>query len=114
MRPRNDQDYCLIMLLDHVTNQENVRIHISIDSTYHDSRVRQLTDRFNDYRRRRNSFIWYSLGFYFYNVFDALVDAHLHDFDDRPDISLRPDCESPGLHMSARFRIKAITTNKGG
>jgi TM2 domain-containing membrane protein YozV len=29
--------------------------------------------------RNRNTYIWYSLLFYFYGIFDAVVDAHLHD-----------------------------------
>lgn len=30
--------------------------------------------------RNRNSFLWYSLFFYFYGILDAVVDAHLHDY----------------------------------
>jgi hypothetical protein len=30
--------------------------------------------------RNRNSYLWYSLFFYFYTIADAVVDAHLHDY----------------------------------
>ncbi len=39
--------------------------------------------------RNRNTYLWYSLFFYFYNIFDAVVDAHLHDYDKR--MRLEPD-----------------------
>ena len=77
------------------------------DSSKANSRITELEDRRNHYRRCRNSFIWYSLGFYFYNVFDALVDAHLHDFDDQQKITLRiypnPVKESFFIKSSIKF-----------
>ncbi len=36
--------------------------------------------RYNDAFTRRNMYLWYSVFFYFYGVFDAVVDAHLHDY----------------------------------
>jgi hypothetical protein len=42
--------------------------------------------------RRRNMYLWYSVFFYMYSVFDAVVDAHLHDYNQRirfsPTVSL--------------------------
>jgi TM2 domain-containing membrane protein YozV len=39
--------------------------------------------------RKRNTYLWYSLFFYLYGVFDAVVDAHLHDYPRR--MRLEPD-----------------------
>lgn len=39
--------------------------------------------------QNRNTFLWYSVFFYFYGIFDAVVDAHLHDFDGQ--MKLEPD-----------------------
>jgi|WetSurMetagenome_2_1015567.scaffolds.fasta_scaffold00241_7 hypothetical protein len=43
--------------------------------------------------RNRNMWIWYSLAFYLYGIFDAAVDAHLHDAGVK--MKLEPDL-SPG------------------
>jgi Family of unknown function (DUF5683) len=39
--------------------------------------------------RNRNMWLWYSLAFYLYGIFDAAVDAHLHDA--RTKMKLEPD-----------------------
>jgi hypothetical protein len=35
---------------------------------------------YSDVFRRRNLYLWYAVFFYFYSIFDAVVDAHLHDY----------------------------------
>jgi TM2 domain-containing membrane protein YozV len=70
-----------------------------------ENQKKNLEARFNDYRRARNSFAWYSLGIYFYNVFDALVDAHLHNFNDRMEITISPDPVNEKLQITGRFKI---------
>ncbi|MBD3393431.1 MAG: hypothetical protein GF418_14950, partial [Chitinivibrionales bacterium] len=37
-------------------------------------------NRYNDAFRNRNLYLWYAIFFYFYGIFDAAVDAHLHDY----------------------------------
>lgn len=53
----------------------------------------------------RNTYLWYGLLFYMYGIFDAVVDAHLHDIEDR--MKLRPDlsvsAERVGLHLNLVF-----------
>ncbi len=73
-------------------------------ATVIETRRGELENGRNDARRRRNSFIWYSLGFYFYNVFDALVDAHLHDFDRHPEIAIIPGPD--GMRIAGVFPIR--------
>jgi TM2 domain-containing membrane protein YozV len=55
--------------------------------------------------KNRNMFLWYSLMFYFYGVFDAVVDAHLHD--SRTKMRLEPDLvpqqKAAGAHVTIRF-----------
>jgi hypothetical protein len=43
----------------------------------------------NDAFRNRNMWAWYSVAFYFYGIFDAIVDAHLHDATKK--MKLEPD-----------------------
>ena len=35
----------------------------------------------NYYLRERNRFAWIAIGLYFYGILDAVVEAHLDDFD---------------------------------
>lgn len=59
----------------------------------------------SDAFRERNMYLWYSLLFYFYGIFDAVVDAHLHDYRERmrlePD--LRPSEKAIGLNLSFTY-----------
>ncbi|MFP4418670.1 MAG: DUF5683 domain-containing protein [Chitinispirillaceae bacterium] len=57
-------------------------------------RVRQWQGRYNDAFTRRNMYLWYSVFFYFYSVFDAVVDAHLHDYPRQ--IRFEPVVQSSG------------------
>lgn len=45
----------------------------------------------NEYRRRRDTFIGYTAVVYGITILDALVDAHLRNFDISDDLSLRLD-----------------------
>lgn len=39
--------------------------------------------------KNRNTFLWYSIFYYMYGIFDAVVDAHLHDYPEK--MKLYPD-----------------------
>jgi hypothetical protein len=41
--------------------------------------------------KKRNTYLWYLVLFYFYGIFDAVVDAHLHDYHLK--IRLEPDID---------------------
>ena len=53
------------------------------------------------YENDRSRWIWYSVGFWLLNIIDALVDAHLKDFDVDPDLSFQP---GPRPNFTARLR----------
>jgi|WetSurMetagenome_2_1015567.scaffolds.fasta_scaffold61989_2 hypothetical protein len=58
----------------------------------------------NDAFRNRNMWAWYSIAFYFYSIFDAIVDAHLHDASKK--MRLEPDLlpgKGVGLHYTLTF-----------
>jgi hypothetical protein len=68
-----------------------------------DAKLRQTDDpalradwdsRRGNARRMRNTYLWYDLLFYFYGILDAVVDAHLHDFDRK--MRLEPDLSPDG------------------
>jgi hypothetical protein len=37
----------------------------------------------------RNMFMWYSIFFYGYSIFDAVVDAYMHDYSEK--MQIKPD-----------------------
>lgn len=39
--------------------------------------------------QKRNTYLWYSVFFYLYGILDAVVDAHLHDYQEK--MKLSPD-----------------------
>jgi hypothetical protein len=41
-----------------------------------------------------NQYMWYSIAFYFYSIFDAVVDAHLHDYPVK--MKIEPDLSPKG------------------
>ncbi|MGD9201206.1 MAG: DUF5683 domain-containing protein [Chitinispirillia bacterium] len=49
----------------------------------------QWEGEYNSAFRQRNTWLWYLFILYFYGIFDAAVDAHLHDYKKK--IKLRPD-----------------------
>jgi hypothetical protein len=53
----------------------------------------------------RNMFLWYTIFFYGYSVFDAVVDAYLHDYPDK--MRIKPDLaigkQGFKVSLSARF-----------
>jgi hypothetical protein len=61
--------------------------------------------RRDDAFRNRNRWAWYSVAFYFYSIFDAIVDAHLHDAKKK--MKLEPDLltgeKGIGLHCTMTF-----------
>ncbi|MDD5674616.1 MAG: DUF5683 domain-containing protein, partial [Chitinivibrionales bacterium] len=68
---------------------------------FHDAWDGRRLDSF----RKRNTYLWYSLGWYFYALFDAIVDAHLHDAPRQ--LRLTPEMISQdkefGLHLAYTF-----------
>lgn len=55
--------------------------------------------------KNRNMYIWYSLGFWLYGIFDAAVDAHLHDAKIKMKLEpdLVPETREIGLRASIDF-----------
>jgi TM2 domain-containing membrane protein YozV len=72
---------------------------------------RMYSDDWDSYRHRsftnRNMYLWYSIFFYFYSIFDSVVDANLHDYPQKmkiaPDLVVGPDCIS--ITISTNLRL---------
>jgi hypothetical protein len=57
---------------------------------------------------QRNMYLWYSVFFYLYAIFDAVVDANLHDYRRkiRLDPMFEPKTESIGLQITAPLTMR--------
>jgi TM2 domain-containing membrane protein YozV len=55
----------------------------------------------------RNMYLWYSIFFYFYSIFDSVVDAYLHDYPQKmeiaPDLVVGPDVISITISTTLRL-----------
>jgi hypothetical protein len=89
---------------------ESIRLQDPLrwESKYKNDYLPTWDANYDEAFRKRNMFLWYGVFFYLYNIFDAVVDAHLHDYNQR--IRLEPifdkKNESLGLHMSYTAPIK--------
>ncbi|MBN1601741.1 MAG: hypothetical protein JW915_09040 [Chitinispirillaceae bacterium] len=80
------------------------------DTTITPSSIKALSSSDWDSRRRaelkqRNSFIWYSIFVYVIGILDAVVDAHLHDYQEQMKIEpdLVPSENGAGLNLRLNF-----------
>jgi hypothetical protein len=73
----------------------------SIVNEYREVWDSRQTNAFKD----RNTYLWYSIFFYLYGVIDAVVDAHLHDYERK--MQVYPDLISEqgtiGVNVEYRF-----------
>ncbi len=61
------------------------------------------------YKNWRSQFIWYAAGFYFLNILDAYVDAHLFSFDVGPDLSYNGFLRPPVIYsIQMRLPLSSI------
>ena len=57
------------------------------------------------YQDNRNRSVWWLLAAILFSMADAYVDAHLYDFDESPDLSLRIDTLHFGNEMDPIFSL---------
>jgi len=82
------------LMNDCINKRNQVKTAKSIPDEIKMKYVAQWNDEYNSAFRKRNTYLWYLVLFYFYGIFDAAVDAHLHDA--RIKIRLEPAAEKTG------------------
>jgi hypothetical protein len=84
-----------------MTEANSIRLKFSTDSLTQ-LVSRQYADDWGSYRYRaftnRNMYLWYSMFFYFYSIFDAVVDSYLHDYPQK--MKIAPDLMVGKGHLS--------------
>lgn len=93
-------------LMNDCINKRN-RVN-STESIPDNIKAKYINEWDHEYRtafKSRNTYLWYMVLFYFFGIFDAAVDAHLHDY--RIKIRLEPHTEknekSVSLNMCVEF-----------
>lgn len=78
---------------------------LEIKSVINDEFNRSWESKRSSAFRNRNTYLWYSIFFYFYGIFDAVVDAHLHDYDEKMKIwpDLVPQGDGAQLLLNMKF-----------
>jgi TM2 domain-containing membrane protein YozV len=85
-----------------IIESEN-KAEYTVDRLYGGTFRAEWHDMREDAFRNRNTYLWYSIFFYFYGIFDAVVDAHLHDYRSR--MRLVPDLDIPSQKVGMRLNI---------
>jgi len=82
-------------------NEAQQHLTAAIDTSYRQDWESRRSTSF----RNRNQWLWYSLLFYFYGILDAVVDAHLHDYNRK--IRAYPDLipERSVLRINVDYRF---------
>ncbi len=65
--------------------------------------IARWDEEYNIAFRKRNTYLWYFVLFYFYGVFDAAVDAHLHDYKIK--IRLRPELDTENESLKLKMDV---------
>ena len=75
----------------------------SVSLVYKKNYFNQWEGEYNNAFKQRNTWLWYLFILYFYGIFDAAVDAHLHDYQKK--IKLRPDVIFSNESLSFKIDI---------
>lgn len=93
------------LMNDCINKRNRVKSTESIPNTIKTSYINEWDHEYRTAFKNRNTYLWYLVLFYFFGIFDAAVDAHLHDY--RIKIRLEPQTEknekSVTLNMSVEF-----------
>lgn len=103
-------------LMNHAARQYNIIDQSIIDAALNNNDTSSLSQANKKYLEKwdfqqnsafksRNTFLWYSLFFYFYGILDAVVDAHLHDYPEKMRVypDLAPQNDGALLRLNVKF-----------
>ena len=94
-----------LLMNDCINKRNQVNSSISAPGHIKADYIDKWDDEYNFAFKNRNTYLWYLVLFYFYGIFDAAVDAHLHDYKIK--IRLEPKTEentkSVTLNMCVEF-----------
>ncbi len=93
------------LMNDCLKKRNQVNNATGIDQTIKDNYYTTWTGEYDRAFSKRNSYLWYLIIFWFYGMFDAAIDAHLHDYQSK--IRLEPKVEindeTLGFKMHVNF-----------
>ena len=93
------------LMNDCINKRKRVESTKSIPDNIKTKYINEWDHEYRTAFKSRNTYLWYFVLFYFFGIFDAVVDAHLHDY--RIKIRLEPQIEknekSVSLNMCVAF-----------
>lgn len=94
-------------LMQDCIDSRNVLLQSDVTKIKKEYYAFQWNNEYTNSFKRRNTYLWYFVLFYFYGIFDAAVDAHLHDYEPRirlsPDLGMDIDKKSVSFTMNMDF-----------
>ncbi len=92
-------------LMGRASEQYNLmRDSTSAVYAYRSEHLSYWKSRYDEAFSKRNTYLWYSLAFYLYSIFDSVVDAHLSDYMEK--MGLQPDLAIGADEASVRITFK--------
>lgn len=92
-----------ILMNDCLHKRSQVKNTKTLDHATVMSHYEKWSYEYDNVNRKRNTYLWYFILFYFYGIFDSAVDAHLHDF--KLKIKLQPGLEKSKESVSLNFKV---------
>jgi len=93
-------------LMNHASEKYNeMRDTTSMQHAYRAEHLSYWKSRYDRSFSRRNTYLWISLFSYLYSIFDAVVDAHLSDYQDKIDIGRDLAVGFDGSGVSVRLTV---------
>ena len=95
-------------LMAHASGKYNeMRDSTSAQYAYRAEHLSYWKSNYDNAFSRRNTYLWVSLFAYLYSIFDAVVDAHLSDYDERirvsPDLAIGVSGYRAALNLTVGF-----------
>ncbi len=86
-----------------IKKRNQVKNTLSIPKATRESYESFWSSEYDNAFSKRNSYLWYMIIFWFYGMFDATVDAHLHDY--REKIRLKPGVDVSDKSLGVSLNI---------
>lgn len=72
----------------------------SLSTSRKQSLLAEWNQEYGAANKKRNTYLWFFIMFYFYGIFDALVDAHLHDYPLKFQLDTQPEENTLSINIS--------------
>lgn len=86
-----------------IEKRNQVNNATGLDEKIKQNYYRLWTNEYDNAFSKRNAYLWYLIIFWFYGMFDAAIDAHLHDYQSK--IRLVPEIEAKDETLGFKMHV---------